>query len=102
LSRRNNVRSFVANSRKCNVFAVSLLFVIATVPAAHAYLDPGTFSFVLQTLIAALVGALFVLKSYWISIKSWFSGKAGEVSEGNDSSTNPDETDKDKEDSSQK
>ncbi|EKD81946.1 MAG: hypothetical protein ACD_39C01555G0003 [uncultured bacterium] len=57
-----------------NIMAVMFVFCVGVVPAAQAYLDPGTFSFVIQTLIAALVGALFVLKSYWISIKSWFSG----------------------------
>ncbi|MBU1109378.1 MAG: hypothetical protein KKB51_22045 [Candidatus Riflebacteria bacterium] len=64
-----------------NAAVTILMFCAGVVPAAEAYLDPGTFSFVLQTLIAALVGGLFVIKSYWITIKNWFSGKSAEVVE---------------------
>ncbi len=58
-----------------NSMAVVCIFCFGVVPVAQAYLDPGSFSFVIQTLIAALVGALFVLKNYWISVKNWFTGK---------------------------
>jgi hypothetical protein len=34
----------------------------------HAYLDPGSGSFILQILIASLVGAAFVVKAYWRKI----------------------------------
>lgn len=69
-------------TRKTNglaVYAVFLLFWAGVIPAAHAYLDPGTGSFVIQTLLAALFGGLFVLKSYWVRIKSWFYGKPEEA-----------------------
>lgn len=49
-----------------------IFFLTGVLPAAYSYLDPGTGSFILQTLIAALFGALFVVKSYWQRIKSWF------------------------------
>lgn len=38
----------------------------------HAYLDPGTGSFVLQVLVASLLGAVFIIKRYWIKIVSIF------------------------------
>lgn len=38
----------------------------------HAYLDPGTGSYFLQMLIAALIGALYTLKLYWSKVKSFF------------------------------
>ena len=63
---------------KICVKALLLFFWLGVIPSAQAYLDPGTFSFVIQTLIAALVGALFVVKSYWLSIKNWFFGKTPE------------------------
>ncbi len=50
-----------------------MFFVTGILPGLYAYLDPGTGSFILQTLIAALFGALFVIKSYWQRIKSWFT-----------------------------
>jgi len=41
--------------------------------SGHAYLDPGSGSFILQILIAALVGGLFLLKVYWKKISAFFS-----------------------------
>lgn len=40
---------------------------------AHAYLDPGTGSFILQMLIAGVLGALFALKVFWKQIKAFFN-----------------------------
>lgn len=39
---------------------------------AYAYLDPGTGSYILQLLIAALLGGLFAVKLYWKRIKIFF------------------------------
>lgn len=36
--------------------------------SAHAYLDPGTGSYILQILVAALFGSLFALKMYWNNV----------------------------------
>lgn len=40
---------------------------------AHAYLDPGTGSILLQGLIAGVAGGLVVMKLYWAKVKSFFS-----------------------------
>ncbi len=40
--------------------------------APLAYLDPGTGSYVIQLLIAGLMGAAFLVKLYWGKIKSFF------------------------------
>lgn len=37
-----------------------------------AYLDPGSGSFILQLLIASLVGAAFIIKTYWRRINGYF------------------------------
>jgi hypothetical protein len=34
----------------------------------NAYLDPGSGSFILQLILAVLLGGLFVLRSYWKKI----------------------------------
>ena len=39
----------------------------------NAYLDPGSGSFLLQILLAALLGGLFVLRSYWGKLKSFIT-----------------------------
>jgi len=37
-----------------------------------AYLDPGSGSFILQVLVASLVGIGFVLRGYWSKVKNLF------------------------------
>jgi hypothetical protein len=38
---------------------------------AHAYLDPGSGSYIFQLIIAALVGLAFVIKTHWQRIKAF-------------------------------
>lgn len=40
---------------------------------AYAYLDPGTGSFVLQMLVAGLLGAMLYIKLAWANVKLFFS-----------------------------
>jgi hypothetical protein len=42
---------------------------------AHAYLDAGTGSMILQVVIAGVTGALITLRLYWARIKARFSGQ---------------------------
>jgi hypothetical protein len=51
------------------VGAVSLLVLPVD---AFAYLDPGTGSYVLQMIIAGLLGAAFAVKMSWFRIKRFF------------------------------
>jgi hypothetical protein len=39
----------------------------------RAYLDPGSGSFLLQLLIATLLGGLFLLRTYWRKVTAFFS-----------------------------
>jgi hypothetical protein len=52
-------------------------FQLITILAPHlrpqAYLDPGSGSFLIQLLIAGLVGAGFLIKTYWKKIKGLFN-----------------------------
>ena len=50
---------------------------LALTGRAHAYLDPGTGSILLQMLIGGVVGGFFVLKMQWARVKSWLSSKSG-------------------------
>lgn len=43
-----------------------------------AYLDPGSGSFILQILLASLLGALFLVRTYWQKILSFFRGGSKE------------------------
>jgi len=64
-------------------FTVIFLFVIfINHQNAYAYLDPGTGSYLLQILLATLLGAAFAIKVFWqkikISLKKFFSKNTGE------------------------
>jgi hypothetical protein len=38
------------------------------------YIDPGSGSYVLQVIIAAILGAAFWIKMSWLRIKAFFTG----------------------------
>ena len=44
---------------------------------AHAllYVDPGSGSYLIQMIIAAVLGGLFYFKNLWWRIKAFFTGK---------------------------
>lgn len=41
--------------------------------AAHAYLDPGTGSILVQSFLAGLAGAVAVVSLYWRRVKEFFA-----------------------------
>ena len=55
------------------------LAVVTLVNIAHAYLDPGTGSYILQLLIGGLLGGLFAIGLFWKKslafVKRLFTGK---------------------------
>jgi hypothetical protein len=51
----------------------SLYSVLGT---ENAYLDPGSGSFILQLILASLLGGLLLLKTYWKKISNFFRGKS--------------------------
>ncbi len=53
-----------------------LINLLAPVMRPQAYLDPGSGSFLIQLLIAGLVGAGFLIKTYWKKITGLFSRSA--------------------------
>ena len=40
---------------------------------AHAYLDPGTGTLIVQSIIGAVAAAMVAIKVYWYQLKSFFS-----------------------------
>jgi len=51
---------------------LGLLLVGATTGTAHAYLDPGTGSMILQILLGGIAGMAVVAKLYWHKLKALF------------------------------
>lgn len=55
--------------------AVAILACGVFAAPAHAYLDPGTGSIILQSILAGIAVAMGVLRLYWYRLKAFFSGK---------------------------
>ncbi|MFC1760291.1 hypothetical protein ACFLZD_02080 [Candidatus Neomarinimicrobiota bacterium] len=54
------------------MFIIFGLFFLIFPQTAHAYLDPGTGSYIFQIILAAFVGAAFTIKIYWTKVKTFF------------------------------
>jgi hypothetical protein len=63
--------AFMRATLRLALLSLSCL-VVATGPA-HAYLDPGTGSILLQGLIAAIAGGLVAARLYWSKVKHFLS-----------------------------
>jgi len=59
--------AFQGITMKINYFRLIVPFVALLLWAdgVHAYLDMGSGSYMIQIFLAGLLGALFILKSYW-------------------------------------
>ena len=54
------------------VLLLLTLLLLAVPSIAHAYLDPGTGSYVVQLLIGSLLGGLFALGVFWRRVVAFF------------------------------
>ena len=48
------------------------LFFLMSPQTTYAYLDPGTGSYVIQVVLAAMVGLAYTIKIYWTNLKEFF------------------------------
>lgn len=48
------------------------LVLIAASQNAHAYLDPGTGSILMQSILAGIAVAIGVVRAYWFRIRAFF------------------------------
>jgi hypothetical protein len=58
--------------------------------AAHAYLDPGTGSILVQSLLAGIAGAAAVVSLYWQRLKAFFANMRRQSHDARSSATPPD------------
>jgi hypothetical protein len=61
--------------------ALPLAALLLLTEPAHAYLDPGTGSLLLQGLIAGAAAASVAVGAYWARIRAFFSPKSEPSSE---------------------
>lgn len=62
--------------------ALSSSATLITTQEAHAYLDPGTGSMLLQGLIAGLAATSVVVGRYWYKLKSYFVRSSDRTARG--------------------
>jgi len=65
------------------VLAMTVALMLVAAPA-FAYIDPGTGSFLVQGIIAAVIGIGVTGKLYWSKIKAKLTGKAIEEDDDDD------------------
>ena len=60
---------------------IALAVIGCSVLAApsYAYLDPGTGSIILQSVLAGIAVVMGVLRLYWYRLKAFLSGKPGKT-----------------------
>ena len=59
-------------------FSTFFLFAMFVSDPAHAYLDPGTGSIILQAIVGTIAGGLVLIKLYWYRIKNFFKNRTPE------------------------
>ena len=52
------------------VYLTAIALLGISVVPAHAYIDPGSGSYVLQLMLAGILAAAFSLKMYWQRLKA--------------------------------
>ncbi len=75
---------------KWNIPIAAALLTVMMAGAAHAYVDPGTGSYLLQILIAGILGAAFAIRLYWTRIKNFLSGLRSGRKKGEDAQPDSD------------
>ncbi len=65
---------------------LSVAAFLATASTAHAYLDPGTGSMILQIVLGGVAGLMVVGKLYWAKFTSFFSRQSDSAGEVKDTS----------------
>jgi hypothetical protein len=71
------------SGRPARVLLLLALLLLALPSTAHAYLDPGTGSYIVQLLIGTVLGGLFAVGMFWrrvvASIKRFFKRGSKDV-----------------------
>lgn len=55
------------------IIVLSSFFYLFYPQKAYAYLDPGSMSFILQIIIAIIIGGIFGIKLFWKNVKLFFN-----------------------------
>ncbi len=56
---------------------MTLVFILGVATPASAYLEPGTATYVIQTVVAAVFSSLYLIKLNWQRLKTFFKTHLG-------------------------
>jgi hypothetical protein len=56
------------------VVSITLMLLMLTERPAEAYIDPGTASYVFQIIAGAVLGGVFLLRTYWSRVVTTVRG----------------------------
>ncbi|MBN2443454.1 MAG: hypothetical protein JXJ04_18980 [Spirochaetales bacterium] len=59
------------------IFIISIILFVTIPTLAFGYIDPGTGNYLLQILIATLLGSALTLKIFWQRVKTFFVNVMG-------------------------
>lgn len=62
------------------IIVASLGFGLVFSPAALAYIDPGSGSYIIQIIAATFLGAMVAVGAFWSRLKRFFSRNKGDGS----------------------
>jgi hypothetical protein len=79
----------MSSSRYVRFLIVVVAWMTIFPPKAYAYLDPGTGSLIVQSVIAAIAAVGFGLRHYWGRIRAWVHKPRGHQNSSESSSTDP-------------
>ncbi len=65
--------SRLSSGRVLHVLLLAAALTLTPAREAHAYLDPGTGSFIFQIVVATVCGAGFAIKMFWSRICARFT-----------------------------
>ncbi len=74
----------VTRARRSLIVLALAAALVAVPGAALAYIDPGTGSFVIQGIIAAVIGAGVAVRMFWGRIKGALTGRRTAADEDDD------------------
>ena len=66
------------------IAVVAVAFQTVLTREAQAYIDPGSVSFMFQSLVAVVLGGLLVVRHYWAGITARLKGRLAPENEDED------------------
>jgi hypothetical protein len=63
----------MSSNKPLQLFTLITLSLLLSARNAFAYVDPGTGSYILQFIIAGLLGVAFVFKGFWRNIREFWA-----------------------------